>query len=215
MIELIQLHVVAGEFSLADINLCIKHGQYAVLMGESGVGKTTVLEAICGLRSANAGTIVVGDRNVTTLSPSQRNVGYVPQDLALFPTMTVREHLEFSPRRRGQSRALIAQSVDTLVERLSISHLMSRRPDRLSGGESQRVALGRALSFQPDALLLDEPLSALDESSRAALQSLLRSINRETGVTVLHVTHDAAEATALADIRYRLSGGKLTLESIR
>ncbi|TWU49205.1 ABC transporter ATP-binding protein [Rubripirellula reticaptiva] len=215
MIELNKLHVVAGDFALVDINLCIKPGQYAVLMGESGVGKTTILEAISGLRSASAGTIVVGDRNVTTMSPSQRNVGYVPQDLALFPTMTVREHLEFAPRLRGQSQKLIAQSVDPLVQRLSISHLMSRKPARLSGGEAQRVALGRALSFQPDALLLDEPLSALDESTRATLQSLLRSINRETGVTILHVTHDATEATALADVRFRLSSGNLDLDVIR
>ena len=203
----------ANDFALNGIDLNIATGQYAVLMGNSGAGKTTILEAICGLRPINKGTIVIGDRDVTRLSPSERNIGYVPQDLALFPMMTVRAHLEFASRLRGRSAPRVMETTKSLAGRLSILHLLDRKPAKLSGGESQRVALGRALSFDPDALLLDEPLSALDESTRSELQSLLRSINRETGVTILHVTHDSAEAKAVADVRFRLVNGQITSDS--
>ncbi|TWU56575.1 Maltose/maltodextrin import ATP-binding protein MalK [Rubripirellula tenax] len=209
MIELRDVSISAGEFQLSHIDLQIATGQYAVMMGQTGAGKTTLVETICGLRKISSGCIIVGDRDVTNLRPAERNTGYVPQDLALFPTMTVREHLTFAPRMRRPRTALTTAEVEAIAQQLDITHLLDRKPVNLSGGESQRVALGRALSFRPEALLLDEPLSALDETTRKSLQTLLRNINRDTGVTVLHVTHDSAEATTLADLVVRLHDGNL------
>jgi ABC-type sulfate/molybdate transport systems ATPase subunit len=144
---------------------------------------------------------------VTRLKAADRGVGYVPQDLAPFPTMTVRDHLAFALTVRGQDPAAIAARVRELGLLLGIGGLMDRRPQGLSGGEAQRVALGRALSFAPPVLLLDEPLSALDEESREDMYTLLRSVHRETGVTVLHVTHNLSEGKKLASCFLWLEGG--------
>jgi ABC-type sugar transport system ATPase subunit len=173
-------------------------------MGKSGTGKTTILEAICGLRRIAGGKIRIDDVDVTDWSPADRNVGYMPQDLALFPTLNVRENLEFALGIRWISLKEREKKIAFLADMLGLEHLLKRRVQGLSGGEAQRVALGRALSFDPSALLLDEPLSALDAATRTASQRLLKDINRQTGVTVLHVTHSQDEADALADICIRL-----------
>src|SRR5207248_5678684 len=130
---------------------------------------------------------------------ADRGVGYVPQDLALFPTLTVREHLEFALRIRRATAETIKHRVREFTELLGIGHLLDRLPRGLSGGESQRVALGRALTFHPRVLLLDEPLSALDEETRQEMYSLLKRVQKKTGVTTLHVTHSKAEARAMAE----------------
>ncbi len=204
MIELKNVAIHAGSFRLRDISFCIDSGQYAVLMGRTGRGKTTILESICGLRHVSAGSIAVQGVDVTDWSPADREIGYVPQDLALFPTMTVAEHLKFALRVRKATRSLLAARTAELAELLGITHLLERRTAGLSGGESQRVALGRALSFRPSVLLLDEPLSALDESTRNEMQTLLQTIQTSTGVTTLHVTHSESEASALADCRFEM-----------
>jgi ABC-type sugar transport system ATPase subunit len=147
---------------------------------------------------------------VTRLKPADRGVGYVPQDLALFPSMTVREHLAFALEVRRRPRADVDKRVGELSDFLGIAHLLNRRPPGLSGGESQRVALGRALAFRPPVLLLDEPLSALDDETRNEMYNLLRSVQRLTGVTALHVTHSVAEAKALADRVLLLDGGAVS-----
>lgn len=199
MILMDQLTIRAGTFTLEKISFQVAEGKYAVLMGKTGSGKTTILEAICGLRAVRQGRIVLGDRDVTRLAPADRGVGYVPQDLALFRSMTVAEHLQLPLLIRRWERTAIAQRVALLLEMLGIGHLTQRRPHGLSGGEAQRVALGRALAFQPRFLLLDEPLSALDEETRAEMCQLLRTVQRQTGVTLLHVTHNVPEARRLAD----------------
>ena len=199
MIELRNVTVRSGTFSLPRISLQIQSGEYAVLMGTTGRGKTTLLESICGLRRVEEGQILIHGRDVTRWSPADREIGYVPQDLALFPTLTVQQHLEFALRLRKQSAAAIAERTKELSEVLGIEHLLKRSIVGLSGGESQRVALGRALSFRPSVLLLDEPLSALDESTRHEMHDLLRRVKQSTGVTTLHVTHSAAESESLAD----------------
>jgi ABC-type sugar transport system ATPase subunit len=211
MIELSGVAIRAGDFRLEDISFQVQAGQYAVLMGRTGRGKTTILEAICGLRSVTAGTISVHGVDVTNWSPADREIGYVPQDLALFPNMTVARHLEFALQIRRASAATIASRTRELAELLGITHLLRRKITGLSGGESQRLALGRALSFRPSVLLLDEPLSALDESTRNEMQSLLQQIQATTGVTILHVTHSEIEATALADCRLELIDGKVRM----
>lgn len=199
MIHLDQVHIQAGQFRLQNVSLEVDTGQYIALMGRTGCGKTTLLEAISGLRRLDQGRIKIGGVDVTEALPGDRQVGYVPQDMALFPTMTVRQHLEFALKIRKAERQYMEHRVTHLANSLSIGHLLERRPLGLSGGESQRVALGRALSFEPKVLLLDEPLSALDDQTRDGLIELLLQIKESRTVTVLHVTHNRAEATALAD----------------
>ena len=212
MIEVRDVTIMAGTFALEHVSFRVESGRYAVLMGRTGQGKTTILEAICGLRSIVSGKILVHDVEVSAWSPGERGIGYVPQDLALFPTMTVQQHLEFALRLRHTAPAQIADRVAELSDVLGISKLLQRRIQGLSGGEAQRVAVGRALSFHPSVLLLDEPLSALDETTRMEMHGMLRRVKETTGVTMLHVTHSKDDAEALADQRLVLEAGKV-LES--
>ena len=210
MIELQNISISAGEFSLTDLSFQIADGQYAVMMGRTGRGKTTILECICGLRKPKSGKILIDGTDVTSWNPGDRQVGYVPQDLALFPTMSVRQHLEFALRLRKQTASRVSTRTKELANTLGIDHLLKRSITGLSGGEAQRIALGRALSFEPRVLLLDEPLSALDEDTRGEMHELLRSVQKNTGVTTLHVTHSKEEAEALADRTLILNDGLVT-----
>lgn len=201
-----------GAFALSGIAMDVPAGAYAVLMGATGGGKTSLVEAIAGLRRIAAGRIRVGGEDVTALPPGERGLGYVPQDGAMFPTMDVAAHLAFAPRVLGWDRRAVEARVGELAERLGIADLLARRPQGLSGGERQRVALGRALAARPRALLLDEPLAAVDEAMRDRLCDLLKDVCREHGVTVLHVTHSSAEAARLADVRLLLRQGRILRE---
>lgn len=207
MIEGIDLTVVAGSFRLEGVSFRVSAGRYAVLMGKTGSGKTTLLEAVCGLKSVVGGQIRIGGRDVTRLKAAERGIGFVPQDGALFATMTVRDHLRFALVVRRWPRRAIEQRVEELATLIGLEHLLDRKPAGLSGGESQRVALGRALSFRPGMLCLDEPLSALDDDSRLEMIELLKRVQQETGVTALHVTHNRSEAERLADERLALVDG--------
>ncbi len=210
MIAVENLALRAGAFALDGISFRVETGQYAVLMGKTGSGKTTLLEAVAGLKTVRAGRVLLMGHDVTALKAAERGVGYLPQDLALFPTMTVREHLEFAPHVRRWDREAVAGRVAELAALLGIEPLLERRPEGLSGGEAQRVALGRALSFRPRVLLLDEPLSALDDETRQEMYALLRTVQRQAGVTALHVTHNLSEAKALADRMLVLRGGTIS-----
>ena len=213
MIHLDRLAVRSGDFALDDVSLTVPSGAYGVLMGKTGCGKTTLLEAVCGLRQVRAGRVVLCERDATRLRPAERGVGYVPQDLVLFPTLTVRDNIGFALHARRWDLPDIASRVEELAGLLGIMHLLARYPLGLSGGESQRVALGRALAFRPRVLLLDEPLSALDEDTRAEMVELLRSVQRHTGVTVLHITHSRSEATRLADRLFVFDRGAVREET--
>ncbi len=209
MIQLDSIAWRAGTFRLENVCFTIPSGRYAVLMGRTGCGKTTLLEIICGLRVPRSGRVLIGDHDVTHELPAARGVGYVPQDGALFPTFTVREQLGFALRLRHRPAEEIAKRVTQLADELGVNQILDRLPQHLSGGERQRVALGRALSANPKVLVLDEPLSALDEELRDDLTALLKRIQREHAITVLHITHSRAEAAALADIVFRLNDGRV------
>jgi molybdate/tungstate transport system ATP-binding protein len=204
MIVVDRISIVQGAFRLENVSFAIEAGRYAVLMGRTGSGKTTVIEAIAGLRPVAAGRILLDGRDVTHLSPGERGVGYVPQDGALFPTMTVYDNLAFPLVIRHIGAKAIRDRVAELAGWLHIAHLLNRFPVGLSGGETQRIALGRALAFFPRILLLDEPLSALDEETRESLLEVLDALKRRREVSVLHVTHHRAEAERLADIMLRV-----------
>ncbi len=209
MIELSGVHIVSGSFALTDVAFSVPRGAYAVLMGRTGSGKTTILEAICGLKRVVAGDIRFAGENVTQLKAAERGIGFVPQDGALFRSMTVREHLEFALEIRRWDKPRRHERVAELAAMVGVEHLLDRGVVGLSGGETQRVALGRALSFRPAILCLDEPLSALDDESRQEMIELLKRIQRDTGVTALHVTHNRSEAERLADVWLRLVDGKV------
>ena len=215
MIAVEGLAMRQGGFALRDITLRVPAGGYAVLMGATGCGKTSIVEAVCGLRPITAGCIAVGARDVTRERPGNRGLGYVPQDGALFSTMTVREHLAFPLKLRRWSADAIAARVAELTAQLALAPLLDRRPHGLRGGERQRVAIGRALSFHPAALLLDEPLASLDETTQDRLRELLREVHRSAGVTVLHVTHNRAEAEQLATVRFHLADGKIQEDDLQ
>jgi molybdate/tungstate transport system ATP-binding protein len=206
MIELRNVTLRQGAFSLENVSFAIPAGQYAALMGKTGSGKTTLLEAICGLRPVVAGAIRLMDCDVTDWRPAARGLGYVPQDVALFSTMTVHDHLAFGPFVHRWSGPDIVARVAELAQTLGIAHLLDRRVRGLSGGEAQRVALGRALAMRPGVLLLDEPFNALDDVTRNEIYDLLRTVRTQLPVTVLHVTHSRAEAECLADRILELDG---------
>lgn len=209
MIEVEKLTMKVPGFALKGVSLRVPSGAYGVLMGPTGCGKTTILEAVCGLRTPDAGAVRLHGRDVTAAKPGERGIGYVPQDGALFPTMTVGDQLGFAMRIRRWDKAKQKQRTDELAELLGIGHLLPRKPAGLSGGECQRVALGRALAARPSVLCLDEPLSALDEDTRGRMIELLREVQRHEHLTTLHITHSPAEAEALATCVLRLEQGQI------
>ncbi len=198
MIAVSGLSVIAGRFRLAPVSFTVAAGAHAVIMGPSGAGKTTVLEAICGLRRAESGRVVIAGRDVTQLPPAERGIGFVPQDSALFPHLSVRENAAFALKVRRQSPGAIAGRVSELAMQFGLTHLLDRRVTDLSGGERQRVALARAVAARPAVLLLDEPFSALDVPGRDTLRQHLQCLREEGGLTILQVTHDPADADTLA-----------------
>ena len=198
-----------GSFALQDISFCLKGGGYLVLLGPTGCGKTLLAETICGLNLPDSGVVRLDGRDVTRMDPAARGIGYVPQDYALLPFKNVEENIAFGLEARRCSRAQIARRVAEMLALLGIEHLGRRYPAHLSGGERQRVALGRALAIRPDLLVLDEPLSSLDEATGDEMLSLLRKLHRQLGATVLHICHRLEEAFALADTLAVMRDGRI------
>jgi len=197
-----------GDFRLSDIDLEVARGEYFVLMGPPGSGKSILLECLCGLNRARAGRILIDGRDVTGLEPRDRGIGYVPQDNALFPHRSVAGNICFGLRARGFNRRQARQRAHEVADLLGIRHLMARRVTGLSGGEKQRVALARALVMEPKVLLLDEPVSTLDEATRYLICGELRRLQRRFDVTTLHVSHNLEEALSVADRAGILHQGK-------
>lgn len=186
-------------FSVCDIDLQVCQGEYFVLLGPTGSGKSSVMEMICGLRTPSSGTVVIDGQDVTGLDPSKRQIGYVPQDYALLPFKSVRENIAFGLRARKVPAAELRSRVDEIMEILGISLLSDRLPGTLSGGERQRVALARALVIGPAILLMDEPLSAIDEDLRESLVLEIKRLHERLQTTTVHICHNLEEAFALGD----------------
>jgi molybdate/tungstate transport system ATP-binding protein len=197
MLHVDNLSVSLGDFKLSDLSMTVDEGEYIVVLGMSGVGKTVLLELLSGLLKCDQGSIKLNGKDITHSKIQSRPIRLVYQDQALFPHLSVRKNLEYGLRCQHTPVSSMNQTLDALSTQLKIDHLLDRAPATLSGGEAQRVALGRALATEPRLLLLDEPLSALDPQSRAAIQMLLRNLHRG-GQTIIHVTHDYEEAVSLA-----------------
>jgi len=187
--------------ALNEIDLDIEEGEFFVLVGPTGAGKTTTLRVISGLEKIDSGTIMFGDEDAAELSPADRDVAFVYQNFSLYPQLTVRQNLEFplkSPRHR-EKQEVVTKRVESVAELLHITPLLDRMPDALSGGEMQRVGIGRAIVRHPQIFLMDEPLSDLDAKLREELRVELRQIQSELTTTTLYVTHDQVEAMSMGD----------------
>ncbi len=184
---------------LNNINLEIKDGEFFILLGPSGCGKTTLLRIIAGLWEQTSGRLLIGDRDVSLLSPRERNIAMVFQDYALYPHMTVEGNISFPLRMSKMPAEEIKKRVASVAELLKIGAFLKKKPRDLSGGQRQRVAIGRALVRSPNVLLMDEPLSNLDAKLRTTMRFEIKRIQRETGITVIYVTHDQVEAMTMGD----------------
>jgi ABC-type Fe3+/spermidine/putrescine transport system ATPase subunit len=209
MIKLGRLYVKLSHFVLEDISLDIETGDYFMLVGPTGSGKTLLLETIAGLHPLRGGTIWLDDKDITTLQTEKRHIAIVYQDSALFPHLSVAENILFGLRIRHIKGNDIKKRLNDIVDLVGIEHLLTRKTINLSGGERQKVALARCLIIKPRVLLLDEPLSALDTQSRTGLQIELKRIHKESNITIIHVTHDFEETLAMGKHAAVLKLGKI------
>jgi ABC-type sugar transport system ATPase subunit len=192
-----------GHAAARGLDLDIADGEFMVLVGPSGCGKSTALRMIAGLETPTAGRVLIGERDVTTVPPQDRDIAMVFQSYALYPHMTVRQNLAFGLRMRGTSAAAIAERVRTVAQALGLDAVLERKPSQLSGGQRQRVALGRAMVRDPQVFLFDEPLSNLDAKLRVETRAELARLHRALQATIVYVTHDQEEALTL--------GGRVTV----
>jgi molybdate/tungstate transport system ATP-binding protein len=209
MIELSHLNLVLSDFSLKNISLSVDQGDFFALIGPTGAGKSLILETMLGMLAPAGGTITLNGTNITGLPPEKRGLGIVYQDFALFPHLNVRKNILYGTAFHDHPQETIRRRLDFLVAKLGIGHLLHRRPTTLSGGEKQRVALARALILEPAALLLDEPLSALDPVLRVEIKDLLRSIHHELGTTMVMVSHSFSDVFYLANKVAILKEGRI------
>jgi len=198
---------VYKDFSLEGINISANKGEYFVLLGHSGAGKSMLFEILAGLKSPSSGSVTLNDRDITDLKINERKVGIVFQDYAIFPHKKVRDNIAF-PMKSKFTKKEILERTHKLAEQLSISHLLNKFPHELSGGETQRCVLARTLASEPDILLLDEPLAALDVQLKSEIREILKEINKQ-GLTIIHITHYYREAISLADRIAIIDNGKI------
>jgi len=208
MIRIESLSKTWGDFSLKNICLEVREGEYFIVLGPTGSGKTLLLELIAGFYYPDKGRIFLKDIDITHLPPKDRGLGFVYQDYMLFPNMNVRDNIAYGIRAKGLEKEVV-KKVEKLANLLGISYLLDRYPSNLSGGEAQRVAIARALAIEPDVLLLDEPLSALDPNLRLEIRKELRKIHKKMRTTTIHVTHSREDAMMLGDKIAVMNEGKI------
>ena len=209
MIRIENLTFRAGDFRVRDVSLDVAGREYFVLLGPNGSGKTLLIHCLCGLLRAEAGRLLIDGEDVTDAEPRRRRIGYVPQDYGLFPHLNVARNITFALRAGGMRHADAMRRAAPLIDLLHLGRLLDHAPLTLSGGERQKAALARALAIQPRLLLLDEPTSALDGPTRVEVLEQLRSVQRNFGVTTIHVCHSIDEAAAVADRAGVLIDGRL------
>ena len=212
MLKLDKLSVTVGNFVLREVSLEVERGDYFVLLGASGAGKSVLLETLAGHHVPSNGTIRLDGRDVTHAPIQKRGLALVYQDRLLFPHLSVRANIGYGLRCRGLPRADMAARVRDVAAQVGATHLLARYPATLSGGEAQRVALAHVLAISPLCLLLDEPLSSLDAGPRDDIRALLRDLNRMRNITCLHVTHDFEEALSLASRVAIMDNGRIRRE---
>lgn len=209
MLEIKNLALNIGTFSLKNINLSIGNGEYFIVLGQSGNGKTVFLETLAGMYKNFSGEIIYKGKIISNIEVEKREIGFVYQKHELFPFLSVEDNIAFGLKIKGYKKNLIDEKVKNYLKIFKIEHLKKRYPKNLSGGESQRVALARALIVSPKILLLDEPLSALDEVTKDILIKELKNINKKFKTTVIHVTHNINEAIYLGDKIGIIKNGEL------
>ncbi len=198
-IEIKNLFFKIGDFSIENYSLNIESGEYFILTGANGSGKTTLIKLIAGLYSPLSGSIKINNIDVKNIPPWKRNIGYLPQEGLLFPNRTVKENIRFPLEMRKQTKTKIENAVGEITDMLELSELLNRKPQGLSGGEKQKACLARALVSKPDVLLLDEPVSAIDEDAKIIYCEKLKILQKKLKITTLHVSHNSFETKLLAD----------------
>ena len=193
-------HTVKGEvYAVREVSLAVAEGELLTLLGPAGCGKSTTLRMIAGFEEPDEGTILIGGRDVTHVLPNRRGIGFVFQNYALFPHLSVFENVAYGLRVQGRDEASINRSVGEVLELVGLTRYDRQQPHQLSGGEQQRVALARAIVFEPQVLLFDEPLSNLDAKLRVEMREQIRALQKRIGITTVYVTHDQEEAMAISD----------------
>ncbi len=208
MLRLVDISFRAGDFRLRDINLHIREGEYLALTGPSGAGKTLLLEIIAGLWSPDTGKILFQGKDITSIPAHLRAIGIVFQDMAIFPHLTVAQNIEYPLKRKKMNAGQRQEMIVRLATGMGIEKRLSQNAATLSGGETQRLALARVLAYDPPLILLDEPLSALDDKRKEEISRLLKKMHRQ-GKTIFHVTHDIRTAEALSDRILTIENGML------
>ncbi|UCB43727.1 MAG: ABC transporter ATP-binding protein [Dehalococcoidales bacterium] len=199
MLEVKNLVAKREEFYLKDVSFTVQDGEYFVLLGPTGAGKTVLLESIAGITGIRGGQIWINGKDVTSLTVLERQIGFAFQKYALYRHMPVRDNISFGLTWRFKSQKEIDKAIDQVIELLHLQNLLDKRPWALSGGESQKICLARAIAIRPDLLILDEPLGSVDPESREITERELKDTHTRLGLTTIHVTHDFEEAIALGD----------------
>ncbi|MBS3759103.1 MAG: ATP-binding cassette domain-containing protein [Desulfobacterales bacterium] len=214
LLRIENLQIQAGEFQLCDISFSISTGDYCIMAGETGAGKTFLLESIIGVHRCLNGRIYLDEKDITCMLPEYRGIGIVYQDHALFPHLNVFNNIAFGLKKQFPKKKR-QEKVHAVAEALKIDHILKRPIDNLSGGEKQRVAIARAIVVRPRLLLMDEPFSALDPLTRQKMRRLLRRVIRQHRMTVLHISHDPADMWLLANkVAYMHEGRLLQFDTL-